>query len=219
MNSFNRFRQHVQDQPDAVAVVTPYRTATYRKMWSRIERSTARLQGEWNIKPGDTIAYVGCGHLDALVMYLAAARCGARLLPLEHVGLQHAAPAITAAAGVVLVLHDDALAPTIGLAAGIACRPLSTLIATICQHREQVTEDSSAVSLLQWLDPTPVQYDVPDVMHRLQGCSLDQLTVQASLADSTAPRTVNGALFDKDIFGPLVLATVLAGRALRFGAA
>jgi hypothetical protein len=240
MTPFDRFRQHVQDQPDAVAVITPYRVASYRKMWSRIERSTARLQAEWGILPGDTIAYLGCGHLDALVMYFAAARCGARVLPLEHAALQSAAPVLVAAAGCVLVLHDDALDISLGFPAGtlpgdagVACRPLSTLIATPCRHREAVIENSAAVSLLQWPQAPGVQAgDTAADIRLLQGKSLDQLAAEVAVDAGTANATMTGdaasvsatrsfrhAMFDAEIFGPVVLATLLAGQTLGFGAA
>ena len=216
MTPFARFRQHVQDQPDAVACITPYRVASYRKMWSRIERSTARLQGEWGIRPGDTIAYVGCGHLDALVMYFAAARCGARLLPLEHAALQARAAAIVAEAGAVLVLHDDALPPTPGLALGVACRPLSTLIATICRHQESIIEDSKAVSLLQWPAQAVTAVDLVRQVDALQCRSIDQIADHAMPSGAADAHSLSGPLFDAAVFGPLVLATLLSGRTLNF---
>jgi acyl-CoA synthetase (AMP-forming)/AMP-acid ligase II len=235
MTPFDRFRQHVQDQPDEVAVITPYRVASYRKMWSRIERSTARLQAEWGILPGDTIAYLGCGHLDALVMYFAAARCGARLLPLEHAALQSAAPGLVAAAGCVLVLHDDARDIDARLFAGrapgqpaVACRPLSSLIATPCRHREAVTENSATVSLLQWPQAQALQTGgaAPDIS-LLQDRSLDQLAAEAAgatrntadVASIVGSRSFRHAMFDAAIFGPIVLATLLAGQTLRIDAA
>lgn len=205
MTPFDHLRQHVAQTPDAIAAVTPYRTATYRKMWSRIERSTARLQGEWGIRPGDTIAYLGCGHLDALVMYFAAARCGVRLLPMEHAVLQQQAASLAAAHAVTLVLHDDALIPDSSVA-GIPCRPLSTLIATVCKHRDTAVEDSDAVSL--------IELDRDDVG------AAPRLRTMTALAASAAAcpaghDTVRGPLFDTGVFAPVVLATLLAGGTLR----
>ena len=216
MTPFARFRQHVQDQPDAVACITPYRVATYRKMWSRIERSTARLQGEWGILPGDIIAYVGCGHLDALVMYLAAARCGACVLPLEHAALQARAAVIVAEVGAVLVLHDDALPPTSDLPPGMACRPLSTLIATICRHRESVAEDSAAPSLLQWPRQSVASADPVRQIGALHRASIEQLALETVLSATAEARSFSGPMFDNAVFGPLVLATLLAGQTLSF---
>lgn len=212
-NSFDILRQHARERPDAVAVATPYRIASFRKMWSRIERSTARLHAEWAVRPGDTIAYFGCGHLDALVMYFAAARCGARLLPLEHAGLQQAAPALLRDNGVTLVLHDDALQPD-EQALGVPCKPLSSLIATACRHRESVFEDEAAISLLE-LGADAGNADMPFGAPRQR--SLAALTA-TSLACPAGHPVVTSALFDAGVFAPIVLATLLAGQALTFNA-
>lgn len=204
MSTFDIFRRHVETRPDAVAVVTPYRVATYRKMWSRIERSTARLQGEWMVSPGATIAYLGCGHLDALVMYLAAARCGVRVLPLEHANLQQQAGALLAREAVTLVLHDDTLTVDAGLL-GVPCRALSTLIATVCRHRASVVEDCAAVSLLE--------FDDDHLALALRARSLDALEATA-LTCPAGHFVVRGALFDQAIFAPVVMAALLVGATL-----
>ncbi|MBC7415084.1 MAG: AMP-binding protein [Herminiimonas sp.] len=207
-NPFDTLRQHAREQPDAIAASTPYRIASYQKMWSRIERSTARLQAEWVVLPGATIAYFGCGHLDALVMYLAAARCGVRLLPLEHPALREAARSLLRDAGATLVLHDDAL-PVDEQALGVPCRPLSSLIATPCRHRESVQEDSAAISLLEFAGEPGDASQIP------RSRSLDALTATA-LACPAGHHVVVDALFDPGVFGPVVLATLLAGVPLQF---
>ena len=210
MTPFDTLRQQVRDRPDAVAVSTPYRVATYRKMWSRIERSTARLQGEWSIVPGDVIAYLGCGHLDALVMYFAAARCGARILPLEHSSLQANAAALVQQHGATLVLHDDAMV-IVPSTLGVTCRPLSSLIATVCRHRESVREDSAAVSLIEWdahADDVPATA-LPNWRQR----SFDALAATA-LTCPVGYFQVQGALFDAGVFAPVILAAMLSGEQL-----
>ena len=209
INPFDQLRQHARARPDAVAVVTPYRIASYRKMWSRIERSTARLQAEWAIRPGDTIAYFGCGHLDALVTYFAAARCGARLLPLEHPALQQAAIGLLRASGAILVLYDDALQFD-EQALGVPCKPLSSLIATACRHRETVLEDAAAISLLEFSGED-------DPLETPRQRSLETLA-SSSLACPAGRPVVAAALFDAGIFAPVVLATLLAGDVLTFDA-
>ena len=225
MTPFDLLRQHVQDRPDAIAATTPYRIATYRKMWSRIERSTARLQGEWAIRPGDTIAYYGCGHLDALVMYFAAARCGARVLPLEHAALQVHAPSLIAASGATLVLVDDALALDADTFA-VASRPLSSLIATVCRHRAVMLEDSAAPSLLEFIHDDRAAGDAttsaPDAtaastIAQPRARSLDALAAAARTCPA-GHHLVSAALFDAAVFAPVVLATLLAGETLMFGA-
>lgn len=217
MTPFDLLRQHVQDRPDAVAASTPYRVATYRKMWSRIERSTARLQGEWAIRPGDTIVYYGCGHLDALVMYFAAARCGARVLPLEHAALQAQARLLIAATGATLVLFDDVLALDPEFFA-VASRPLSSLIATVCRHRAVMLEDSAVVSLLAFdqedeAGAAGVASAVASALPTPCARSLDALAAAARACPAGHHR-VDTALFDASVFAPVVLATLLAGEAL-----
>ncbi|MBC7513420.1 MAG: AMP-binding protein [Herminiimonas sp.] len=220
MTPFDLLRQHVHDHPDAVAASTPYRIATYRKMWSRIERSTARLQGEWGIRPGDTIAYYGCGHLDALVMYFAAARCGARVLPLEHAALQAEARSLIAATDATLVLFDDALALGPETFA-ITSRPLSSLIATVCRHRAIMLEDSAALSLLEFAQEdegskgSGASGAVTSVMPMPRTRSLDALAAAARTCPAGHHRVI-GALFDASVFAPVVLATLLAGETLVF---
>ncbi len=224
MTFFDVLREQVRAQPDAIAASTPYRVASYRKMWSRIERSTARLQGEWAIAPGDVIAYFGRGHLDALVMYFAAARCGAVLLPLEHAALQRDATDLIAAAGATLVLHDDALVLDEAAFGLVKSRPLSTLIATVCSHRESVREDGGVVSLIQTWPAVPPpggpgqasdhrRMEARETLARRE--SLDALATRAA-ADQTGQRVVAGALFDADVFAPIVLATMLTGQMLTF---
>lgn len=218
MTPFDFLRAQVRQQPDATAVSTPYRVASYRKMWSRIERSTARLQGEWAIRPGDTIVYIGCGHLDALVMYFAAARCGARLLALEHASLQTHAARWIAETGAVLVLHDDALALDLEPgSSAVACKPLSTLIATVCRFRESVQEDSAAISLLEIMDPEAGGAPGSDAASypSIRPRSLDALAASA-LTCPAGHAVVRGALFDSAVFGPVVLAALLAGETLTF---
>lgn len=223
MTPFEVLREHALSRPDATAVSTPYRVASYRKIWSRIERSTARLQGEWSIRPGDAIAYLGCGHLDALVMYFAAARCGARLLPLEHAFLQGDAVALTQAHSVALILHDDVMTIP-GGAFEAVCRPLSSLIATACRHRDSVLEDSAAVSLFEFPEgeaqaPALAAAMLLDTvagrpLPAPQPRSLDTLAARAA-ACPAGHSAVCGALFDPAVFAPVVLAGLLGGMTLR----
>src|SRR6476620_2602016 len=88
MNIFDILREHARRIPDQVATVSPrHRLTTWRKLWSRIERATARMPGEWLVGAGDTVIYAGHGHADALVLWLSLARLSARMLPLESPAL------------------------------------------------------------------------------------------------------------------------------------
>src|SRR4051812_25241185 len=123
MDLFTQLRQHAQNQPATVASASRHRLATYRKLWSRIERATARLQAEWQVKRGDRVAYCGQAHPDSLVLYIALARSGACLVPLEQAALQAQAGLIARHLGIRLILHDDEASPPSELA-GALVKPL-----------------------------------------------------------------------------------------------
>jgi len=196
---FELLAQYARSQPAAIACASRYRMASYRKIWSRIERATARLQGEWQVTPGDVVAYCGQGHPDALVLYLALVRCGARLWPLEHPG----GPAVLAdhAAGLPLkmVLFDDDGPQPRAVATAL---PLSTLIGSHCPHEARALSFDPAVPSLLAMDTDGkfIQYSL--------------LQLQAALPSGL--QEVHGRLFDQDVLGPVVLATLAAGKTLVF---
>ena len=134
MNLFENLRDHARRIPDDIATSSPrHRLTTYRKLWSRIERASARLQGEWLVTSGDTVMYVGNGHADALVLWLALARLGAVLMPLETRALRDHASAIADRHGVRLLLHDDDM-PAPLADDYCSCVVLSSLISRHCAH-------------------------------------------------------------------------------------
>lgn len=192
---FDVLQRHARMQPDTVACASRFRQASYRKLTSRIERATARLQGEWHVRAGDVVAYCGHGHPDALVLYVALARCGAMLLPLEHGAADDALAASTA----VLALFDDETAPP---RMALAAYPLSRLIGERCPfHARVAAPDPSAGSLLR------VASD-----GSLQAYSLAQMTG----APASGASAVHGALFDAGVFERVVLPTLFAGATLRW---
>lgn len=144
---FDVLRRHVKEQPDAIASRSSRRIVTYRKFWSRIERATARLIGEWRVQPDDIVVYWGCGHQDALMLYIAVARCGARLLPLEYPSSRRDALAWLETHPVRVLLHDDDL-PFDMPSSARTITNLSSLIATRCHHHPVVAEDDTRASLL-----------------------------------------------------------------------
>lgn len=206
MNLFTKLRQHALVQPDAVAASSRHRVVTYRKLWSRVERATARLKGEWHVQPGDTVVYWGQGHPDALVLYLAVARCGARLLPLEQQALQRDSAAILREWPAAVLLHDDdvVLAPP-ALSSIIAA--LSTLIATRSPHSAAAEEDPQQPSLI-------CMGSLADGSVRSRQTSIDQLAAQSS--PSNRSTGVTDTLFDLDILTSLVLPTLAAGGTIHF---
>lgn len=194
---FEDLARHAREQPHAIACASRFRLASYRKLWSRIERATARLQGEWEVGAGDVVAYCGDGHPDALVLYAALARCGALLLPLEHDAARAALPRLAGEVVLKLALSDDDLGPP-RIAQPV--HPLSMLIGQPCAYQARVgSPDPDACSLLRLADDGS-----------LGRLSLRQLA--AGLASEK--RDVHGALFDADVFGPVVLAALCAGDTL-----
>jgi acyl-CoA synthetase (AMP-forming)/AMP-acid ligase II len=144
---FDILRRHAASCPDAVASRSSRRVVSYRKFCSRIERATARLISEWHVERGDIVVYWGSGHQDALMLYIAVARCGARLLPMEHASAQRDAHALLAMYPPKALLHDD----------DVAFQPddlvprivnLSSLIDTRCHHHPRVVEDDEQASLI-----------------------------------------------------------------------
>jgi acyl-CoA synthetase (AMP-forming)/AMP-acid ligase II len=208
MNLFELLRQHARIEPDAMAVSSTYRSMTYRKLWSRIERATARLQGEWGIKSGDVVAYCGQAHPDAIVLYVALARCAARLIPLEHRALQSRIGQVVRALDVRIVVHDDHT-PVEKADLPAAFKPLSALIMTRCHYQPSIiAEDAARPSLvaIRSLANGHVQSEQK---------SLDRMIVRTSAApDRIYP--IAGSLFDDDVFAPVVLQALLAGGTLIF---
>jgi len=201
MSFFELLRRHAAEQPAAIASRSSQRSITYRRLWSRIERATARLLGEWRLRPGDILVYWGCGHQDALTLYLAAARCGMRLLPLEQPAVRQDAPAILAQYPPRLMLHDDDLIVDTALSVA-ATGNLSSLIATRCRHAPQLVEDDTAPSLMllrRAADGSPHCSE-----HSLAG-------LNAMGGEAAASFRVTGALFDTAVLAGHVL-PVLAAR-------
>jgi len=194
---FQALERHAREQPLSIACASRFRLASYRKLWSRIERATARLQGEWTVGAGDIVAYCGDGHPDALVLYAALARCGAMLLPLEHAAARDALPRLAGNVALKLALYDDELSPP---HVTQPAYPLSMLIGTPCAYQATVRiPGPDAVSLLRLMDDGS--------LHRL---SLRQLAA----VPASAQRDVHGGLFDADVFGPVVLPALCAGDTL-----
>lgn len=202
MNLFEILRHHAKTIPLAVASRSSRRVVTYRKFWSRIERATARLKGEWGVRAGDTVVYWGQGHQDALMLYVAVARCGAKLLPLEHAITQRDSAQWLQQYPPILLLHDDELtfetAPRVPRVVD-----LSSLIATRCHHEPVVEEDAASISLL-----------VPHASGTMSS-SLQQLSAAIGKAAPDEFR-IDAALFDEAILAPRVIPVLAAGGTIIF---
>lgn len=216
MNLFAILREHAKARADVIASRSSRRSVTYRKLWSRIERATARMKDEWQVKAGDTVIYYGCGNQDALMYYLAAARCGAKLLPLEHSALQHAflqhpANATLSTMPAALLLHDDEIVFETQPAAQRIVN-LSALIATRCHHTPLVQEDDSQSSLLNAMMHADGKFKRQE--QSLHG--LVSIAKSIVVRDKDVPLQLDATLFDEHIFAPLVLPRLIAGGLLQF---
>ena len=210
MNLFTILRHHVATQPNAIASRSSRRVVTYRKFWSRIERATARLKAEWHVQPGDTVVYWGQGHQDALMLYIAIARCGAKLLPLEHAPLHQQSMAILQKIPAVLLLHDDETIFEVPPAAPLIVN-LSSLIATRCHHTPAVSEDLQQPSLLALAADGTCVAGEKNLQQLMDDASIDVVA-----PDAAREFRIAEALFDADIFAPQVLPVLVAGGTIVF---
>ena len=193
-------QQKVQTDPDAIAYVLPDRVITYRRFWSRIERASARLQGEWGVRRGDIVAYAGKGHPDALILYFALLRLSASLLPLESL----TADVVTAEVlkqKVSLVIHDDGLAFD-----GVNARSLQHLLEDWCHfNAECVEEPPSSAYLLLRSDQAGLQL-----------LSIDHLL--SAMAPELTSVYVGEQIFLLPVLTNVILPALHAAKQLRFAA-
>ena len=198
-------RSHAISHGDRRCHLLIDRVITYRRLWSRIERASARLQCEWGVAPSDTVAYVGTGHPDAIVLYAALLRIGANFLPTEldaeDLPSRAKVSAIITSAHAKVVVTDDAISlehPT--------AKPLSLLLAGWCYGDPILAnEDPAAASLLL---PSPT-----GVIRRL---SLQALC--AALPRTATSLQVTGAIFTPDRLKNLILPALRDAQTLRFSA-
>ena len=193
--------QHqAQAHSDAVAYVLPDRVITYRRFWSRIERACARLQGEWGVRRGDVVAYVGHGHPDALILYFALLRLDVSLLALEALAPEVVRTALIDQT-VSLVLHDDGLAFDT-----IESQPLQLLLEDWCHYEPQcVDEVSSSARLL-----------LASEQGDLQSLSMDHLL--SAMAPELRSAYVGERIFSLNILTSIVFPALHAARELIFAA-
>lgn len=195
--------QHqAQAHTDAIAYVLPDRVITYRRFWSRIERACARLQGEWGVRRGDVVAYVGKGHPDALILYFALMRLNASLLPLELLK-DDLVRAELHRHDVSLVVHDDGIAVDFG---GLNAQPLQQLLEDWCHFSaECVDEPSDDARLLHRSD-----------QGELQALSIDHLL--SAMAPQLTSVYVGERIFSLPVLTNIILPALHAAKQLRFAA-
>lgn len=180
-------QRHALTHADRLAHVLPDRDITYRRLWSRIERASARLQCEWGVQAGDCVAYVGSGHPDAIVLYFALLRIGASLLPLEAMPAAAATAAINSL-GASLAIHDEGVQPD-----GVRARALDELLADWSHHDPALAPDDPGRRAL-WL---------PDEQGHWQARSLFELT--AALPVAARAHFIDDRIFSADLLTQVVL--------------
>jgi acyl-CoA synthetase (AMP-forming)/AMP-acid ligase II len=191
---------HAHQHGDRLLHLLPDRDITYRRLWSRTERASARLQGEWGVQAGDVVAYVGSGHPDAIVLYFALLRLGASLLPLEALSADETRSAFTRYCA-RLAVHDDSAATD-----GLPSQRLEMLLDDWC-HAEPVLVPDDPMREALWLPSDGGAY---------QPVSLGQLS--AALPDAPRAAWVQDRIFTADILGQLVLPSLRDARRLYFAA-
>ena len=209
-------QDHARHHGDQLAHVLPDRDITYGRLWSRIERGSARLYGEWGVRRGDRVAYIGRGHPDAIVLYFALLRIGAVLLPLEAMSVTEVRRRLTELPP-TLVIQDDAvsdvmlnvLAGPISEVISPAVRsayPLQALLATWSHHEPVVMKDAMAATTL-WL---------PDAARTLNPTTLDQLCV--ALPSTPRSTFIDQKIFSVDLLRNIVLPALRDRQLMQFSA-
>lgn len=191
---------HGREHGDLVCHWLPERVINYRRLWSRVERASARLQGEWGVKSGHTIAYVGDSHPDILVLYAALLRIGASFMPLEDKPVDSSLLLINHV-DVSLVIVDKEMSFE-----GRATQSLPQLLEGWCHfHPEIIDEDPSKITLL-----------LPTASHAIDYLNLNELCVKLPARAST--NWLTGPVFTVETLTNCVLPALRDLQTLHFSA-
>lgn len=191
---------HAHEHGDLLCHWLPERLITYRRFWSRIERASARLQGEWGIKQGQTIAYVGASHPDIIVLYAALVRIGAAFMPLEDLSMQAAMPFVQQAdiSHVVVDDHTTLVDRT--------THYLPLLLADWCHFEPEVNEENPLLKSLL----------LPSASGLIDHLSLSELCVK--LSPRASSHWVTGSIFDVESLTTIVWPSLRDLQTLHFSA-
>ena len=191
---------HANEHGDLLCHWLPERLITYRRFWSRIERASARLQGEWGVKQGQTIAYVGASHPDIFVLYAALLRIGAAFMPIEGITTQ-VAISFAQQADISHVVVDDH-----ATLIGRTTYYLPQLLADWCHFEPEVNEENPlAKSLL-----------LPSASGAIDHLSLSELCVK--LSPRASSQWVTGSIFDIESLTSIILPSLRDLQTLHFSA-
>jgi acyl-CoA synthetase (AMP-forming)/AMP-acid ligase II len=191
---------YAHEHGDLLCHWLPERLITYRRFWSRIERASARLQGEWGVKQGQTIVYVGASHPDIFVLYAALLRIGAAFMPLEGMSMSSALPFMQQAEISLVIVDEDV---TI---AERTAHYLPQLLADWCHFEPEVNEENPlAKSLL-----------LPSASGVIGHLSLSELCVK--LSHRASSQWVTGSRFDIESLTSIILPSLRDLQTLHFSA-
>jgi acyl-CoA synthetase (AMP-forming)/AMP-acid ligase II len=191
---------HAHEHGDLLCHWLPERLITYRRFWSRIERASARLQGEWGVKQGQTIGYVGASHPDIFVLYAALLRIGAAFMPLEGMSMSSALPFMQQAEISLVIVDEDV---TI---AERTTHYLPQLLADWCHFEPEINEENPlAKSLL-----------LPSVYGAIDHQSLSELCVK--LSPRASSQWITGSIFSVESLTSIVLPSLRDMQTLHFSA-
>ena len=191
---------HAHEHGDLLCHWLPERLITYRRFWSRIERASARLQGEWGVEQGQTIAYVGSSHPDIVVLYAALLRIGAAFMPLEGVSTQ-AAMSFMQQADISHIVVDDHMTIV-----GRTTHYLPQLLADWCHFQPEVNEENPLVKSLL----------LPSASGVIDYLSLSELCVK--LLPTASSQWVTGSIFNVESLTGIILPSLRDLQTLHFSA-
>ena len=192
--------EHAHEHGDFLCHWLPERLITYRRFWSRIERASARLQGEWGVKQGQTMAYVGSSHPDIIVLYAALLRIGAAFMPLEGVSTQ-AAMSFMQQADISHIVVDDHMTVV-----GRATHYLPQLLADWCHFQPEVNEENPLLKSLL----------LPSASGVIDHLSLSELCVK--LLPRASSQWVTGSIFNVESLTSIILPSLRDLQTLHFSA-
>ena len=192
---------HALSHGENIAHLLPDRVITYRRFWSRIERASARLQGEWHVKADDIVIYWGLGHPDAIILYCALLRLGAKLMPCEGCEREYVQNMVEQTKS-HLVVHDEAFTYTTSPA-----HSLASLLADWCYFDPTVIQDESSKPTLFLPDLNDEAVSVSELMQNLSTLK------QSEAAEAVV---VDGPIFQKEKLTQLIFPALVTKRRLQF---
>jgi acyl-CoA synthetase (AMP-forming)/AMP-acid ligase II len=209
-------RDHAEKHGDQLAHVLPDRDITYRRLWSRIERGSARLFGDWGVREGDLVAFVGRGHPDAIVLYFALLRLGAILIPLESLSAAQTLQVLAERQPKLVIedhndvmtgsAKDSTVGSTVGSTTYSAYYPLQALLASWSHHDPVLIDDPMSRASLY----------LRDAADDWRLSRLDELCLNLPVA----PRTsfIDQHIFTTDLLRNIVLPSLRDHQLMQFAA-